>query len=296
MSKIRNVVVGTGYIGTAIVDALLEAKFNVSIVTRDGSSPSSQKSKAPVVQSDYTLTSLTEIFTGQDAVISTVSVGPAIPAQKTMIEAAVKAGVSRFIPSEYGSSSQDRRIDDFKKLMAPKVQIIGHLRQVASENPAFTWSCLGSGALLDTGLKSGTWGFSLSNRTATIFDSGKVRFDSAVLPEVASAVVSILKNPDITASRYLVVRNFVVSQNEILAALEDATGNNWNRTYVDSNETKKKGWELLQSGQPAAGIPKIIQGSLFHDDNDVATPADQLDNRLLGMAELDLREYIKRHI
>ncbi|KAF4472612.1 hypothetical protein FALBO_479 [Fusarium albosuccineum] len=298
MSKIRNVVVagGTGYIGTAIVDALLEAKFNVSIVTRDASSPSSQKAKAPVVQSDYTLASLTDIFTGQDTVISTVSVGPAIMAQKTMIEAAVKAGVPRFIPSEYGSSSQNIRIDDFKKLMAPKVQIIDHLRKVAYENPAFTWSCLASGALLDNGLKSGTWGISLSDRAATIFDSGKARFDSTVLPKVASAVISILKNPDITANRYLVVRNFVVSQNEILAAVEDATGTKWTRTYLDSNVTKKKGWELLQSGNPVAGIPKIIQGSLFYGDTDVATPADQLDNRLLGVAELELQEYIKRLI
>ncbi|KAJ3542889.1 hypothetical protein NM208_g3444 [Fusarium decemcellulare] len=298
MSKIRNVAVvgGTGYIGTAIVDALLEAKLNVSIVTRDANSPKSQNAKAPVVQSEYTLASLTEIFTGQDAVISAVSVGPAILTQRTMIDAAVKAGVSRFIPSEYGSSSQDIRIDDFKKLMAPKVQIIDYLKQVASENPTFAWSCLGSGALLDNGLKSGTWGFSLSDRAATIFDSGNARFDSTVLPEVASAVVSILRNPDITTNRYLVVRNFVVSQSEILGALEEAMGSKWTRTYLDSNETKKKGWELLQSGNPAAGIPKIIQGSLFHGDSNVATPADQLDNRLLGVAKLDLREYIERLI
>jgi hypothetical protein len=76
--------------------------------------------KARLITSDYTYQSLVDIFTGQDAVVSTVAVGPTIVAQKKVINAAVAAGVKRFIPSECGSSSLDGQLEDFKKLMQPK--------------------------------------------------------------------------------------------------------------------------------------------------------------------------------
>lgn len=131
-----------------IVDALLDADFRVSIVSRNATAAKAP-SKARLITSNYTYDSLVSIFTGQDVVVSAVAVGPAIVAQKTMIDAAVAAGVKRFIPSEYGSSSLDIPLDEFKKLMRPKTQIIEYLRKVASENPAFTWSCISAGASFD---------------------------------------------------------------------------------------------------------------------------------------------------
>lgn len=131
-----------------IVEALLDADFRVSFVSRNATTAKAPL-KARLITSDYTYDSLVSIFTGEDVVISAVAVGPAIVAQKTMIDAAVAAGVKRFIPSEYGSSSLDMPLEDFKKLMRPKTQIIEYLRKVASENPAFTWSCISAGASLD---------------------------------------------------------------------------------------------------------------------------------------------------
>lgn len=137
-----------GKLGRVIVDALLEANFRVSIVTRNATN-SKPPLKANLITSDYSYDSLVRIFTDQDVVISAVAAGPPIVAQREMIDAAVKAGIKRFIPSEYGSSSIEPLIEDFKELMRPKTQIIEYLRQVASENPNFTWSCISVGAILD---------------------------------------------------------------------------------------------------------------------------------------------------
>ena len=79
-----------------IVDALLEADFRVSIMTQNLTAAKAP-SKACLVASDYTYDSLINVFTGQDALVSAVAVGPAIVAQKTMIDTAVVAGVKRFI-------------------------------------------------------------------------------------------------------------------------------------------------------------------------------------------------------
>lgn len=81
--------------------------------------------------------------------MSAVAAGPPIAAQKAMVDAAIQAGVRRFIPSEYGSSSIDQPLEDFKKLMAPKTEIIEYLREKCRLHPQFSWTCLSGGALLD---------------------------------------------------------------------------------------------------------------------------------------------------
>ena len=129
--------------------ALLDADFSVSVVTRDATTARLKFPDVNFVESDYTYDSLFEIFTGKHAVVSAVSAGPPIESQRIMIEAAANAGVLRFIPSEYGSSSLDQPLEDFKKLMRPKTEIIAYLREVSVNNPTFTWTCLSGGASLD---------------------------------------------------------------------------------------------------------------------------------------------------
>ena len=57
-----------------------------------------------VAKSDFSLESLTKVFQGQDAVISMLPI-TALAGQGIVIEAAIAAGVKRFLPSEYGSDS-----------------------------------------------------------------------------------------------------------------------------------------------------------------------------------------------
>lgn len=134
--------------GRSVVEALLEADFQVSVVTRDATTAKAP-SIARLITSDYTYDSLVLALNGQDAVVSTVAVGPAIVAQKAMIDAAIAVGVKRFIPSEYGTSSLNIPLEDFKQLMRPKTQTIEYLREKALKHPNFTWSCISSGALFD---------------------------------------------------------------------------------------------------------------------------------------------------
>lgn len=118
-------------------------------MTRSLSSNPKETNGAIFVISDYTYESLVKIFTGQEAVVSAVAAGPPIAAQKVMVDAAIQAGVRRFIPSEYGSSSIDQPLEDFKKLMAPKTELIGYLREKCQLHPQFSWTCLSGGALID---------------------------------------------------------------------------------------------------------------------------------------------------
>ncbi|KAH8122252.1 hypothetical protein FP744_10006150 [Trichoderma asperellum] len=295
MASLRNIAVlgGTGHVGRPIVKALIDADFTVTVVTRSSSLNPKELNGAIFVTSDYTHESLVEIFTGQDAVVSAVAAGPPIAAQKVMVDAACQAGVRRFIPSEYGSSSIDQPLEDFKKLMAPKTELIGYLREKCRLHPQFTWTCLSGGALFDVGIHSGAWGFSVSERTATIFDTGEARFDSTTIPTMTQGVVSVLQRPVDSANQYLLIRSFIVSQSEILAVLEDITQSKWRVSYVNAENLRKEGWRLLAGGNPKQGIESIVRGALFQGQKDISVSRDVLANTQLGLPITNLRDYLE---
>lgn len=65
-----------------------------------------------VVKTDFDLESLTKILQGRDAVVSFLPI-VSLASQAVVIEAAIAAGVKRFIPSEYGSDSTVSRQDQY---------------------------------------------------------------------------------------------------------------------------------------------------------------------------------------
>ena len=115
---------------------------------------------------------------------------------------------------------------------------------------------------------------------------------STTLPVMAQSMISVLQNPTRTASQYLLIGSFVVTQNDILAALEEATASKCIVSHCDSEETRQICWKLVQAGSPQEGIPKVIQGSLFSDKNDITIDKERFANSL-NLSEVDLRGYIK---
>jgi uncharacterized protein YbjT (DUF2867 family) len=134
----------SGELGTAIVRALLDSgRFNVSALTR----PSS-KSIFPlgvrVLQSDYSEASLLNVLHGQDAVICTIGM-LYLPVQRTLIDASEKAGVKRFVPSEFGENNappQGRRDVSY---LQTKWEMLEYLRRKCAVNPEFTYTAIATG-------------------------------------------------------------------------------------------------------------------------------------------------------
>ena len=86
----------TGNLGPAIVQSLVDAGFNVTILSQSGKT-NNLPSAAKTVKVDYSSqTSLIDALRGQDVFISAV---PKHDSQPALIDAAIAAGVKRFIPS-----------------------------------------------------------------------------------------------------------------------------------------------------------------------------------------------------
>jgi hypothetical protein len=126
---------------------LISANFNVTIITRTTSTTTHPPS-IPIIRTDYTLSSVTAAFTNQDAVVCVVGPG-GISLQKTFIDAAVAAGVSRFIIDDFGWGLTTKGFEEFSAIHASRREGWDYAAKKAEEDPSFTWTGLSTGNPID---------------------------------------------------------------------------------------------------------------------------------------------------
>ena len=141
----------TGNLGPVVIQSLVSSGFNVSILTRDASKSSTSGTKA--IQTDYSEASLLEALKDQDAVVSTIGALGTL-AQIKLIDAAIVAGVRRYIPSDFAPNTpklgeMEGVLPELYMRLKPKTIVIEHLKEQAEANPKFSWTAVGSGPLLD---------------------------------------------------------------------------------------------------------------------------------------------------
>lgn len=129
-----------------MLPALAAAKtFEITVLTRS-SSNHSFPSDVNVVQTTYSESELVDIFRGQDAVISTVG-ATGFSEQQGYIDAAIKAGVKRFIPSELSTNTLSSAVRELVPVFEQKKVILDYLKE--KETTGLTWTALGTGPVLD---------------------------------------------------------------------------------------------------------------------------------------------------
>jgi NmrA-like family len=122
-------------------------QLSVTALKRPGSTstfPAATNLK--VVETDFSPDTLVSNLKGQDAVISVIG-GMGFGEQKGIIDAAVKAGVKRFLPSEFGINGQSEAVRQLTPFFAVKQEVLDYL--VEKEKDGLTWTSLIVGVLLD---------------------------------------------------------------------------------------------------------------------------------------------------
>jgi len=123
----------------------------VTGITREASTNSTPKfpDGLAVKKVDFeSFDALKSAFDGQDAVVSVVAT-MAIASQRVAIDAAVAAGVKRFVPSEFGINTRKVQGTTIGKILAGKIAIVDYLNEKSKENPTFTWTGLSTGLFFD---------------------------------------------------------------------------------------------------------------------------------------------------
>ncbi|KAK6864084.1 NAD(P)-binding protein [Apiospora arundinis] len=283
MSSITKVALAgaTGNLGPAILDQLLAAGFQVKVLTRQSSNhkfPSSVE-VAPV---DYdSLDSLVAALKGQDAVVSTLA-SLALEKQILLAEAASKAGVKRFIPSEFGSNSV--AVQDALKREAAK----------AGSGDGMSYTLVVNGPFLDWAVRIG-WLANLKTREIDLWDGGDRVFSTTTLASVGKAVAGVLKHPAETQNRVVYVQDAAISARDLARYVKKATGGDgaaWKENQPSIDELLNAGWAELKKENPNPDkfVMNFITAAVHGEG--YGAHFEKTDNELLGLKEMNEDEIV----
>lgn len=261
---------------------LLNAGFKVTVLTRQSSSHNSPRS-VTVVPVDYdSLESLTNALKGQDAVVSTIA-SAAIVTQLRLVEAAAKAHVKRFIPSEFGSNTvaeKTRALPVFKDTIAVQDAL---QKEAASGGMTYTLIC--TGPFLDWGIMVG-FIINLKGKSISLYDGGDRVFSSTSLASIGNAVVGVLTHLEETKNRPVYVQDTATTLKHMAALGKKVTGaEGWKETVVSINELLEQAWAELKKAQPDPKnfVMQFIKASIWGEG--YGSHFEKLDNDLLGIEE-----------
>ena len=214
----------------------------------------------------------------------------ALSSQPVLIDAAIKAGVTRFIPSEFGSDTTNEKSSHLP-VFAAKVSTQKHLAEQARDGK-ISYTLIITGAFLDWGVKAG---FLINAKggeeTTTLYDGGDVKFSATNLADIGKAVVGVLKKPEETKNRAVFVQSAVVTQNQLLAAAKKAKPDLEVKTVSKSTEEiERESYEVLKTGEgdQVKAIIGFIRRALF--GKGYGGLFQKTDNELLGVPALSEKD------
>jgi hypothetical protein len=151
-------------------------------------------------------------------------------ANSALLACAIKAGVKRFVPSDY---SLDITHPSAIAQAAPGSTIAGRAALInsiinAAERGEITYTQFIPSGWMDWGLPNGFMGFDIKARKARLVDSGAHTATGCTQPFIAEAVISMLKQPpNETENKMIHIAEVEYSGQELLSLFEDETGSKW---------------------------------------------------------------------
>ncbi|KZT19870.1 NAD-binding protein [Neolentinus lepideus HHB14362 ss-1] len=237
MSGYKNfVVAGAGNIGRFIVEELLKlqssgAVSSVTVLTRKGGYADLVEKGAKVVAVDYSPSSsafLVSALQGTDVVISTLGFEAIDAQQNALADAAKQAGVSLFVPSEFGNSTDGVT----EGILGIKNQLNRHLEKIRLPYALFY-----TGLFTDF-IFSPFFGWDLPNGKVHIRGEGNAPISFTHRRDVGRFVAYVLTqlSPDQLQWKSFAVEGDRKSWNEILELYQAKTGKTLQVTHQPRSE------------------------------------------------------------
>lgn len=232
---------------------------------------------------------MTTALKGIDAVVSTLS-GQGHENQRFLIDAAIAAGVKRFIPSEFGSCTTSPKVEALP-VYATMVKTRKYLQEKAQAGE-FTWTVLACGAFLEF-LFGGHGLLDFAGHKARLFDEGDNRISSTSLPNIGKAIATILNNFEATKNKILYASEVIVTQNQVLAIAKTLKPDiKWEISKVSTSAMLKESLKQLEAGDFSEPVVmKLIISTAL--GGNYGSAYDETDNELLGIKELTEEEVKK---
>ncbi|KAF4549671.1 Oxidoreductase-like protein 11 [Elsinoe fawcettii] len=280
---------GTGSLGSYVVDSLAAHKSEVTILSR--SAHADPRANVRTLTVDYdSVEQLTAAFVNQDAVVSVVP-GQYSELQIKIIEAAVAAGVPRFIPSEFGSNNRNPIVRAMP-LMKDK-EVVDEMLKKLAEEKKMTYTAIVGGPFVEWMLEV-EYLMPVRQRKVFIHDGGDIEFAMTKMESYGDAVVGVLTHPVETANKTVFVSSMVTTQNRLLLLAREAVPGEWSVEHVSTEDNYQKAARRMMEGHFDM---EIISGMVFKTvfGKDCGGRIEGKDNVMLGvqtMEEDELKQMI----
>ncbi|GME25213.1 hypothetical protein GTA08_BOTSDO03473 [Neofusicoccum parvum] len=337
-SSIRNIlIIGDTDVSRAILHVLrqLDPTRQLALLTSPTNVPSpatAALTRGHATTTDFSAASLRAAFAAQDLVISTVG-GNDYGLQTRIVNAAVAAGVPRFVPAEFGQDSLSPSVRARLPPSAERARVVQYLRAMEKDdgdddddntaatgevngkvngeeevekdkyvqiettsgyhNP-FSWVALAVGTILDTKLVNGELGFDIKWQSATVHGSGTEEFAVSSLKRVGELVARVVERWDSVRNEYLYAAGCITTADEIVKCLQKSTGKEWSVGLVETEECVKEAEKRLARGYPDAGM-LLMERSVLYDRSLEAVDSFKMKsaNEILGLQQEKVEEIVK---
>ena len=198
-----------------------------------------------------------------DLVISTVH-GGNFETQKEIIDCAVETGVPRFIPSEFGQDSLNEKVQERLPPSRERARTIEYLRTLSGDG-RISWVALATGVVLDRGLLRGNLGFDIKWQSATLNGQGHERFAASSAAWIGMVVNAVMQHWRDVQNQYLYVAGLITTGNEVISALQEASGKTFAVGRQDPADSIKEADKRIEQGYPDAGM-FLYERSVMYDE------------------------------
>lgn len=295
MSIKKVMIIGNWELCLSIINALLpsdgrhaHSNLQLSVLTNNSSwlrlPPHLNSGCIQHRKTDFSAISLRAAFAGQDLIISTTAGGDA-DQQIDIVDAAVAAGVLRFMPHEFGQDTLNKEISKRLRKSAGRAKVIEHLQKTSSDHQDFEWVGVATGYTLDTGLISGNMGFDMEWHSATIHGVGNEIIAASSLQRVGQVVARVLTHWETVKNQYIYAAGILTSASEVLRSAENATHREFTVGNYDVEDCIREGEARIKQGYPDSGMFLLERSILYDEELSAAEPfKSRSSNKLLQLA------------
>ena len=238
---------------------------------------------------------LTEALKGQDALVNATYIAEIVP-QINLVDAAVAAGVYRYLPSEYGLDTNKPEIGELPIFEAATAGLKHMHEKCAAPGVITTYTEVHNGGFLDWCFETGFLGILPRERDVTFYDDGSSEIAYTTLEWVGKAVVGVLTHPDETSNRGVFVANTYASQKQLFALAKEAVGaEGWSIQQKSTDEMLANSMAKLETGD--IDLESLLDFIRVADAK-YETRWEKDDNELLGIprfSDAEIKEVIKKY-
>lgn len=150
-------------------------------------------------------------------------------------------------------------------------EVLEYLCAKEQENETLGWSAIATGCHLENGLTSGLLGFDLTWESAAVYGRGDERFPCSTLGGNGEAVLKVLEalQDGAGVDGFLYRPEFMATQNEILAALENVQGKKWDVVKAEVDECVREGGRRMEKGFFDGAMMLLERNVLFGEVGNV---------------------------